>query len=68
MSTPDLISYVLFAAGLLDFIVVPRMLLHVWDKRGQRPGNAELVVRMLRVSGFTFIGIGALIYFRIIPL
>ena len=68
MSTPDLVSYVFFLVGLLDFIVVPRMLLMVWNKRGQQPGNAALVIRMLRVSGIVFIGLGALIHFRIIPL
>lgn len=68
MSTPDLVSYVFFLVGLLDFIVVPRLLLYAWNKRSQQPGNASLVIRMLRVSGIVFIGLGALIHFRIIPL
>ncbi len=66
MSTPDLISYVFFLAGLLDFVVVPRVLLWTWKRGGQQPGNAPLILNLLRGSGLVLIIIGTLFYFRII--
>ena len=66
MTTPDLISYVFFLAGLLDFVVVPRLLLWTWKRSGQQPANAPLVLNLLRGSGLVLIIIGTLFYFRIL--
>jgi len=66
MTTPDLISYVFFLVGLLDFVVVPRVLLWTWKRSGRQPANASLVLNLLRGSGLMLIIIGTLFYFRII--
>lgn len=66
MTTPDLISYVFFLVGLLDFVAVPRVLLWKWKRSGRQPANAPLVLNLLRGSGLVLIIIGTLFYFRII--
>jgi uncharacterized protein YjeT (DUF2065 family) len=66
MTTPDLISYVFFLTGLLDFVVVPRALLWTWKRSGRQPANASTALTLLRGSGLVLIIIGTLFYFRII--
>lgn len=68
MDTQQLVSYVFLAVGLIDFIVIPRVLLHVWNKRGQAPANQSLIVNALRLSGLAMIIVGALFHYRVFEL
>ncbi len=65
MSTPELISFVFFLVGLLDFVVVPRTLLWSWKRTGRQPANASTVLNLLRGSGLVLIIVGTLFWFHI---
>jgi len=66
MSTNTLISYVFLIAGLVDFIVVPRVLLGVWRRQGPPEATRAKLVRMLRLSGLALIVIGVLFFYQIL--
>jgi hypothetical protein len=66
MSTNTIISYVFFIAGLVDFVVMPRVLLHVWRRGGPPESTQARVIRMLRYSGLAFIVVGVLFFYRIV--
>jgi len=68
MDTQQLVSYAFLVVGLIDFIVIPRVLLYVWQKSGRTPANQPLVINALRISGLVMIVIGALFHYRVIEL
>ena len=68
METPDIVSYAFLFTGLVDFIVIPRLLLWSWKRSGREPANAPLLLNILRGSGVVLIVLGTLFHFRIIQL
>lgn len=68
MDNTEIISIVLLIAGVVDFVVMPRVLQAVWAKRGQEPPNKVILVSVLRVSGLAMVVLGFLFRFRVITL
>lgn len=66
MSTNTLISYIFLIAGLVDFIVIPRILLGVWRRNGPPAATQTKLIRMLRYSGLALIVIGVLFFYQIL--
>ncbi|HQF86213.1 MAG TPA: hypothetical protein PLN26_03205 [Acidobacteriota bacterium] len=66
MSTNTLISYVFLIAGLVDFVVIPRVLLGVWRRNGPPEATQTKLIRMLRYSGLVLIVIGVLFFYQIL--
>ena len=66
MAVDKLLAYILLFVGLMDVVVIPRILVAVWKKRGEiRPEHGK-IVRILRTGGGILILLGALIHFKII--
>ena len=66
MSTNTLISYIFLIAGLVDFIIIPRILLGVWRRNGPPEATQAKLIRMLRYSGLALIVIGVLFFYKIL--
>ncbi|MBN2430212.1 MAG: hypothetical protein JXQ27_01995 [Acidobacteria bacterium] len=67
MDAATIVAYVLLFTGLLDVVVIPRILLTMWRRRGEDFQNQQIqVIRILRYGGSVLILIGALIYLKII--
>jgi len=58
MELQQIIAYVFLISGLLDFIVIPRILIHKWEKAGQNNDSQKTIVQMLRISGLVLVIIG----------
>jgi len=61
-----IIAYVFLLTGLVDVVVVPRILIHIWTRRGDIQPSQVQVIRVLRIGGGILILIGMLFYFRVI--
>jgi len=67
MDAATIAAYVLLFTGLVDVVIIPRVLLYVWRRRGEEIQNSQIqVIRILRYGGGVLIAIGALIYLKII--
>ena len=66
MAVDKLLGYIFLFVGLLDVVVMPRILIAIWKKQGGiRPEHGK-IVRILRIGGGILIIIGVLIHFQII--
>ncbi len=66
MDTQTLLSYIFLLVGIIDFVVVPRILISAWRKAGVDMSNRGVVIRAIRLSGLVFVVLGALFYYRIL--
>ena len=66
METQTLLSYIFLLIGIIDFVVVPRILISAWRKAGVNMSNRGMVIRAIRLSGLVFVVLGILFYYRIL--
>lgn len=66
MDTQTLLSYIFLLIGIIDFVVVPRILISAWRKAGVNMSNRGMVIRAIRLSGLVFVVLGILFYYRIL--
>lgn len=59
LDNQHLAAYVCFLIGLVDFAVIPRLLTHVWSKKGELDPARRKIFPILRTSGLLFIALGS---------
>lgn len=68
MTPNKLVGLILILVGLIDFIVIPRILLMLWSRSGQPPANSEMIIRILRTSGLVLVAVAALFMYQVIKI
>jgi hypothetical protein len=63
MTTNQLVGLALIVVGLIDLIIVPRMMDNVWRKTKRPPPWTESVNMIVRIIGVVFIFFGISYYF-----
>jgi hypothetical protein len=66
MDVAMIVAYVLLLTGVLDVVVIPRILLVLWRGRGELQNQQIQTIRILRYGGGVLILIGTLVYLGII--
>jgi hypothetical protein len=66
MDVSTMVAYVLLFTGMLDVVVIPRILLFMWRRRGELQDSQIQAIRVLRYGGGVLVVIGAMIYLKII--
>jgi hypothetical protein len=63
MTTNQLVGLVLIVVGLLDLIIVPKMMDNVWRRAKRPPPWTESLNMVIRIIGVVFIFFGISYYF-----
>jgi energy-converting hydrogenase Eha subunit E len=63
MTTNQLAGMVLIVVGLIDLIIVPKMMDAVWRKAKRRPPWTESLNMVIRIIGVVFLFFGISYYF-----
>ncbi len=58
-----LIFYAFIVVGIFDFILIPRFLIFLWNRKKETPPFASKLILVLRITGFFFILLAFLIKF-----
>jgi len=52
----NLIPFYLFLfLGVFDFVIMPRVLLYAWKKKGEIPKTGSKIILSFRISGLIFV-------------
>ncbi|MBI3621673.1 MAG: hypothetical protein HY208_05740 [Nitrospirae bacterium] len=63
MTTNQLVGMALIVMGLIDFIIVPKMMDNAWKKSKRPPSWSESLNMVVRIIGVVFIFFGLSYYF-----
>jgi preprotein translocase subunit Sss1 len=63
VTTNQLVGIALIVMGLIDFIIVPKMMDNTWKKTRRPPSWSESLNMVVRIIGVVFIFFGLSYYF-----